>query len=177
MSWEQALGSSVRLTAAGVWRDWHSFVNEVLEGGQWASANYSLPLWTGPGATPIAGTTTVPIYQWANPTEKPQFLIRNIDAVHYAIDGRTVTAAGTRTYRGLMLVLDRPLRNRWQARISWVLSKTQGSVVNDAMAGIVSTQFDTPNQVLTNADGPTRTIVATSSRCSPGGRSRRSRWR
>jgi hypothetical protein len=155
VSWEQALGSSVRLTATGIWRDWHSFVNEVLEGGQWTSANYSLPVWTGPEANPIAGTTTVPTYQWANPTETPQFLIRNTDAVQYTIDGRTVTAAGTRTYRGLMLVLDRPLRNRWQARISWVLSKTQGSVVNDAIAGIVSTQFDTPNQVLTNADGPT----------------------
>jgi hypothetical protein len=154
VAWEQALGGTVRMTATGVWRDWHNFVNSVLVDGRWTSATYTLPPWAGPGTNPIAGTATVPIYRWANRSDAPKFLIRNTDSVDYVVDGRTVTGAGTRSYRALMLLVERRLKNRWQAQGSWVVSKTAGTVSNNAYAGIMGGQFETPNRILTNAGGP-----------------------
>ena len=176
VSWEQALTSAFKVTTTGIWRDWHNFINSVLVGGEWTSLTYRLPSWTGPGANPIAGTTTVPIYRWANPADAPRFLIQNTDAVKSSIDGTKVTASGARSYRGFMLVAERRLKGRWQARASWVLSKTEGTVINSAFAGITSTQFGTPNQVLTNAGGPThldrRHLVQVYGVQGPGSRSR-----
>jgi hypothetical protein len=154
VSWGQAITPAFRLTATGIWRNWHDCVNAVLVGGEWASATSTLPAWTDSEPNPIAGTTTVPIYRWANPTDAPKFLIQNTDAANYAIDGSTVTAIGDRSYRGLMLVVERRLKNRWQMRGAWVVSKTEDTVTNSAFAGFQGTQF-TPNQILTNASGPT----------------------
>ena len=155
VSWEQAFARSVRVTATGIWRDWHNFVNWVPAGLQWTSGTYTLPAWMSTAPNPIAGTTTVPIYKWANTSSPPQYVITNVDTVDYSIDGQSVTAQGTRRYRGLMFVVERAKRGRWQAQMSWVVSKTEGTVANTAFAGVAGGQFATPNTSLTNAGGPT----------------------
>jgi hypothetical protein len=79
-----------------------------------------------------------------------------VDTVSYTMeDGTTRSADAYRDYKGLMLVLQKAYKNRWQAQISYVLSKTQGTVGNGTYAGISSGQFETPNGILVNADGPT----------------------
>jgi hypothetical protein len=52
-----------------------------------------------------------------------------------------------------MFVLQRALMNRWQAQISYVYSKTKGTVTNSGFAGVSSSQFQTPNLVHVNTDG------------------------
>lgn len=52
-----------------------------------------------------------------------------------------------------MLVLTRSRKDRWQAQVSYVLSKTEGNISNSGSSGISSSQFDTPNGILVNAFG------------------------
>src|SRR5436190_1365892 len=60
-----------------------------------------------------------------------------------------------RTYRGAMFVLQRALKNRWQGQVSYVLSKTEGTINNSSQAGLASGQFETPNNAVVNVGGPT----------------------
>jgi hypothetical protein len=148
-AWEQQIGRSVKFTATGIWREWKNFINSVLPNGLWTPIPYATP----PGWT---GASTLPLYKWANGTSVPQFTIVNTDTVNYTLsNGQTLTVNGDRKYKGLMLVLERAYRNRWQARISYVLSKTDGTIGNGTYAGISSSQFETPNTIAVNADGPT----------------------
>jgi hypothetical protein len=145
---------SFKFTATGVFRDWHNFVNSSLPNAQWTSGSYPLPAWTGGGTNPVS-ITSVPYYQWANPSIGQHFVIGNVDSTTYTIDGQPVTASGYRKYRGLMLVLERAYKDRWQAQFSWVISKTTGTINNDQNSGVSSGQFETPNTILVNDDGPT----------------------
>lgn len=55
------------------------------------------------------------IYTWANHASIPQrFEINNIDSVTYPGAG---TLDGYRDYNAGMFMLERPMRNRWQARL------------------------------------------------------------
>ncbi len=153
-SYEQQFLKSFKFTATGIYRSWHNFINSVLPDAQWSSGSFALPTWTGAGANPVAASV-VDYYRWANPDIGQHFLIQNTDTVTYMVDGKPVTVNGYRDYKGLMLVLERAYKNRWQAQFSWVLSKTTGTISNSTYAGIVSGQFETPNTILINADGPT----------------------
>jgi hypothetical protein len=115
-------------------------------GGIWSPSTYTVPSpWTGPPIT---------YYKWANKTSSPQYLIQNVDTVTYKMaDGSTITTDQSRKYKGLMLVLSRSRKDRWQAQVSYVLSKTEGNISNSGSAGISSSQFDTPNGILINAFG------------------------
>lgn len=154
VSWEQQFMRTFKLTATGIVRDWHNFVNSVLNDAQWTTGSYAMPSWTGTGTSPV-NTSTVQYYKWANPSIGQHFTIENTDSVTYMVNGQPVNTQGYRKYRGLMLVLDRAYKNRWQAQLSYVISKTTGTVSNSTYAGISSGQFETPNTILVNNDGPT----------------------
>lgn len=147
VAWEQQLGKDMKFSATGIYRSAKNFINSELIGGIWTPISYTVPSpWTGPPLT---------IYKWANRTSSPQYLIQNVDSVAFAMsDGTTITTDQSRKYRGLMLVLTRSLKDRWQAQASYVLSKTDGNVSNSGEAGINSSQFSTPNGILVNAFGP-----------------------
>ena len=146
-AFEQRLSQNYKLTATGIFRDWKNFINSTLDNAVWRPVTQTNAL-TGQPLT---------LYRWANPTNVPEFTISNVTQVNYAMtDGSTVTSPeAARSYRGMMLVLQRALRNRWQAQVSYVLSKTEGTINNSTSAGISSGQFETPNNILVNADGPT----------------------
>ena len=156
-SWEQQFMKQFKLTITGIARDWHNFVNSVIPDATWSTQSQTVSLWpTASGIpSPVAGITTVPYYAWTNPASVPQLLIQNTDTVTYNIDGSPVTATGARRYRGLMFVLERAQKNRWQAQFSWVISKTEGTISNSTYAGIASGQFETPNGILVNSGGNT----------------------
>jgi hypothetical protein len=146
VSVEQQIGSQFKITATGIARDWKNFVNSVLPDAIWEPFSFTNPKTNQP----------MTLYRWANPTAVPQFTIVNTDEVTYRLtDGSTFAAPKAyRKYRGLMLVFQKALRDRWQAQISYVLSKTTGTISNSTYAGISSSQFETPNGMI-NVDGPT----------------------
>jgi hypothetical protein len=144
-AWEQQIGRDFKVTATGIYRNWKNFLNSVLINGIWETVPYNNAL-TG---------QSMPVYRWANRSSIPQqFLIQNTDTVTYQmVGGGTVTADAFRKYKGMMLVLQKIYRNRWQAQLSYVLSQTKGTVSNSGSSGISSGQFETPNGILVNADG------------------------
>jgi hypothetical protein len=146
VAWEQQIGRQFKFTATGIYRKWKNFLNSTLNNGIWTPTEFSDGLTGG----------NVTLYSWANSTDVPEFTIHNVDTVSYTMeDGTTRSGEAYRDYKGLMLVLQKAYKNRWQAQISYVLSKTQGTISNSTYAGISSGQFETPNLILVNADGPT----------------------
>lgn len=146
IAWEQQLGRQFKFTATGIWREWKNFINSSLTDGVWTPFQY---------VNGLTGQSTT-FYSWANPTSVPEFTIGNTDTVSYRTsDGQLLTADAYRKYKGLMLVLQKAYKNRWQAQVSYVLSKTTGTVTNSTYAGISSGQFETPNTIIVNAEGPT----------------------
>ncbi len=142
---EHRLSQTFKITATGIFRDWKNFINSTLDNAIW---------------TPITATNGITgqpytVYRWANRSTIPQFTISNIDTVTYQLsDGSTVTSPkAARSYRGAMFVLQRALKDHWQAQVSYVLSKTEGTVNNSSSAGISSGQYETPNTALINTDG------------------------
>jgi hypothetical protein len=155
VAWEQQFARQFKFTATGIWREWKNFINSTLESGRWTPFAYTPPAWAGPGSSPIP-SAPVTLYKWDNPTSVPEFTIGNTDRVSYTMTtGQTQSADAYRNYKGMMLVLQKIYRNRWQAQVSYVLSSTKGTVGNSTYAGISSGQFETPNTILVNADGPT----------------------
>ena len=141
LAYEQQVGQNWRVSATYVRRSAKNFVNSTLIGGQWNPSAFVNPLTTQP----------MTIYTWANRASIPQrFEINNIDSVNYPGAG---ALDGYRDYNGGIFVLERPLRNRWQARVSYVFSKTEGTVTNNGTNGFASSVFETPNTSLINRDG------------------------
>ena len=142
---EREFARTYKFTATAIFRDWKNFLNSVLDNAQWTPFEYTPKAWTYGGTPPISGAPLT-LYQWANRTSVPAFTIGNTDAVTYALtNGQTLAANGNRKYRGLMLIFERAYKNRWQARVSYVLSKTTGTINNGTYEGIASDQFETPN--------------------------------
>jgi hypothetical protein len=160
VSWDQQLGRNMKFTATGIFRNATNFLNSVLINGVWATTTVT-PTSPPKGTVPYPGSVPVNIvpitvYKWANKGVVPQqYLIQPVDSVTYNMsDGSTITTDQSRKYKGLMLVLTRSLKDRWQAQISYVLSKTEGNISNGGSSGIRSGQFETPNGILVNDFGP-----------------------
>jgi hypothetical protein len=158
VSWDQQLGRNTRFTATGIFRNATNFLNSVLINGLWTTTSFTPPSPSGtpyPGSVPVSAAP-ITVYKWANKGVVPQqYLIQNVDGVTYNMSGGSaITTNQSRKYKGLMLVLTRSLKDRWQAQISYVLSKTEGNVSNGGESGIASGQFETPNGILVNAFGP-----------------------
>lgn len=141
---EQQIFGRMKATATYIRRQSKNFINSVLIDGLWSPVTVN----NAKSNQPLT------IYRWANRGTQ-RFNITNVDDVTYVgADGQPIGSSdSTRDYNGLMLVLTRPFQNRWQAQVSYVLSKTEGRVASGGFSGIQSTQFDTPNAVLINRDG------------------------
>lgn len=140
VAYERTLGRGVKMSATYIRRDSKNFINSVLPDAQWTTATYTNPL----------NSQATTIYRWANRVSDQKFLITNVD--NFAYKGAPAADA-YRTYNGAMFVLTRGFADRWQAQVSYVYSKTKGTVTNGTFSGITSSQFQTPNLALVNADG------------------------
>ena len=142
VAYERELARGVKATATYIRRDAKNFINSTVIGATWAAKPY---------LNPLTGTTET-VYEWTNRPEDDdvKFQIGNVDK--FAYNGAP-PADAYRTYNGGMFVLQRALMNRWQAQISYVYSKTKGTVTNSGFAGVSSSQFQTPNLVHVNNDG------------------------
>jgi hypothetical protein len=145
VAWEQQFGQTMKFSATGIWRDTKNFLNSTLNNAVWAPISYVNPLTNQP----------MTLYKWANRASIPQqFTIQNVGDVRYTLSSGSQLAANPyRHYKGLMLMLQRANKNRWQGQVSYVLSKTEGTVSNTGGSGIRSGQFETPNGILVNSDG------------------------
>jgi hypothetical protein len=146
VAFEQQLFGRSKLTATYIRRDSKNFINSLLVDGLWRPITVNNAK-TGQPLT---------IYEWANANPATQrFSIQNVDDVTFVgANGQPIGSSdATREYNGLMLVFTRPMQDRWQAQLSYVLSKTEGRVSSGAVAGVSSSQFETPNTILINRDG------------------------
>jgi hypothetical protein len=139
-AYERELGRGLKFTGTYIRRDAKNFINSTLIGATWAPANYTNPL----------NGKTETIYRWTNRTSDQRYQIGNVD--NFAYNGAPAADA-YRTYNGGMFVLSRAYSNRWQAQVSYVYSETKGTVTNGSFSGITSSQFQTPNLALVNAEG------------------------
>jgi hypothetical protein len=135
----------MRFSATGIWRRSGDFVSVVRPDARLVPVE-RLNLLTGAPMT---------VYGWADPTATRDF-ITNPDGFEFrAADGAVVgSAEAFRKYKGLLLVLSRRLTGRWQAQVSYVLSKAEGTVDNDYFESLGQAgPFISPNRALTNAEG------------------------
>ncbi|MEO7272323.1 MAG: TonB-dependent receptor, partial [Vicinamibacterales bacterium] len=148
VAFERALTSDMRLVVTGVWRDNKNFINSVNPTSRWSPVTLANGLSGG----------TIPLYRWANRPEADvgsNNIVQNVDGFQYLdTNGNVIgTANPFRKYRAAMFVLNRRLRNRWQAQASYVYSKATGNVDNSSTAQVTLRQFETPNFALVNAEG------------------------
>ncbi|HEY7465631.1 MAG TPA: TonB-dependent receptor [Dehalococcoidia bacterium] len=144
---ERALSADVRLSVTGVLRRNKNFIGSVIPSARWAPTQVT------------SGLTGQPLtaYNWANPDESASdLLITNPDGfVFLEPDGSPIgTLEASSNYKGLILSLEKRLSKRWQGRISYVLSKGEGTV-DPATAEHIGYggQFETPTLALVNTKG------------------------
>jgi len=141
VAFEQQVGQNWRASATYIRRNARNMINSTLLNGQWAPSAFTNP----------KTNQAMTIYTWANRASIPQrFVIDNLDPAVLPGAGEI---EGYRDYNGAMFVLDRRLHNRWQGRLSYVYSKTSGTVTNSAAGGFNSGLFETPNTSLINREG------------------------
>ena len=141
VAYERELARGLKATGTYIRRDAKNFINSTVIGATWAPGTF---------ANPLTGKTET-IYKLTSPAlSQLKYQIGNVD--NFAYNGAP-PADAYRTYNGAMFVLQRALMNRWQAQISYVYSKTKGTVTNSGFAGVSSSQFQTPNLVHVNTDG------------------------
>lgn len=145
---ERAVTADVRLAVTGIWRENKDFINSVIADARWEPITLE---------TDLEGRS-IDAYRWANQDASDKsFLITNPTGFAYRDPSGKVlgTANAYRKYRALMVVLSKRYTHRWQAQLSYVLAKTEGTVDNadfGASSG-ASRQFETPTTGLVNVDG------------------------
>jgi hypothetical protein len=144
IAYEQQLFGRWKATATYINRRSRNFINSVLQDAIWSPTT----------VTNQKSQQPLTLYRWANRGTQ-RFEITNVDDVTYlGANGQPLgTVDSVRRYNGLMLVLQRPLRNRWQAQASYVFSETEGVVTSGAFSDMSSSQFETPNNALINREG------------------------
>ena len=157
---EHQFGRNWRVSATGVYRENKNFVANVLPDARWAplslATSASEPVEGCDGCSPWqAGTVTA--YRWANrATSTDNVRITNPDGFQYRdLEGNVLgTMNAYRKYQALMLSVSRRYADRWQAQVSYVYSKSEGTVNNtsESLFG-PSRFFETPTLALTNSDG------------------------
>jgi hypothetical protein len=144
---ERALTRDVRLSVTGIWREDKNLQGSVLPSARWEAQTIDNELTGQP----------MSVYTWLNPDESEgDLLLTNPDGFQFlGANGEVLGAARAfRKYRGLMVVMDKRLNNRWLGRVSYVLSKAEGTVDNDGFDSYgVSTVYESASRALVNNEG------------------------
>jgi hypothetical protein len=147
LSFEQALGTDAKIQVTGIYRQNKNFISAVNPQAQWEATQVT------------NGYTNQPmtVYNWVNQAASGgSFLITNPDGFQYKDPNGNVlaTADANRNYKGLQLVLSKRFSRRWQSQVSYVLSKTFGTVdAAGASSYGAGRQFETPTLATVNASG------------------------
>ncbi len=144
-AFEQQLRPEVKFVATGIYRNNINFINSVLPGAEWSPVARTNPL-TGQPFT---------LYRWANRAIGEQYLITNYSGFQYLAPNGSVigTANPYRRYTSVILQLQKAMTHRWGGQVSYVWSRTKGTVNNAGTENQQGAQFQTPNLALINSDG------------------------
>jgi hypothetical protein len=144
-AFEQQLRTDTKFTMTGIYRNNINFQNSVLPAARWTPTARTNPLTNQP----------ITVYRWNNRAVGEQYLITNYAGFQYlAPDGSVIgTADPYRRYYGAMFVLQKVMSHRWSGQISYVWSRTKGTVNNNGTENQQGAQFQTPNLALVNVDG------------------------
>ncbi|HYN02428.1 MAG TPA: TonB-dependent receptor [Vicinamibacteria bacterium] len=155
LGFERELVKNVRLSVTGIWREDKNVQGSVYPDARWTLGSVTT---STAGNDPALQGTTVPVYQWANRSaSENNNYITNVDGFRYLDPNGQVlgTASGERTYKAAMFVLDRRFSDRWQGRISYVYSKSEGILNNTGSNTYGKSSFyETPTNALVNTFGP-----------------------
>jgi hypothetical protein len=146
---ERALTKDLRLSLTGIYREDKNVQASLYPEARWTPTALTNGL-TGQQLT---------VYRWANRDASENYgLLTNVEGFQYLDPNGAIlgTARTDRSYKGLMFVFDKRLAGRWQARVSYVLSKAEGYLRNNGAPTYGQEAFfETPSLALVNAFGPT----------------------
>jgi hypothetical protein len=158
---ERAVGHSVKVAATAVYRENKNFIGNVLPDARW-----ELKTLTSTASPPVPGcddcsplpSLTTPAYTWTNrEASRDNLLITNSDGFQFRdADGNVLgTLDSKRTYQALMFMVSKNYSNRWRGQISYVYSKSEGTIDNtsEALFNPFARFSQTPTLGLINADG------------------------
>jgi len=137
----------MRVSVTGILRQDKNIQGSVYPDARWTPT------------TVTNGLTNQPltVYNWANIDQSESTpILTNVDGFQYRDPNGNVlgTARAERKYKALMFVLDKRFSNRWQGRISYVLSKVDSSINNNnANTYGQTTFFESPTNSLVNSYG------------------------
>ena len=167
---ERSLTSDIRVSATGIWRQDKNIQASVYPDARWNPTTVT----NGLTGSPLG------VYNWANRSASETTpLLTNVDGFTYRDPSGNAlgTARAERKYTGAMFVLDKRFTNRWQGRISYVWSKAEGSRQQHRLEHLRPVErvrdahARAGEQLRQAGQRPHRTR----SRCTPRGRSPRSR--
>jgi outer membrane receptor protein involved in Fe transport len=152
---EREIVKDVRLAVTGIYRQDKNIQAPVLPDARWAPTEVTA---SSSGTDPALNGKPLTVYTWVNRDESDQnYLLTNPDGFAYLDEAGNVigTAQASRKYQAVMFVLDKRFSNRWQGRISYVLSRNEGTVNNSGFNTYgSSTQFESASRALVNQFGP-----------------------
>jgi hypothetical protein len=147
VGFERELTKDVRLSLTGIWRQDKNIQASVYPDARWNPIEVTNGLTDQP----------LTVYDWDNiEASQTTPILTNVDGFVYRDpDGNSLgTARAERKYKGLMFVLDKRFTNRWQGRVSYVLSKADSSINNTGSNTYGQTTFfETPTNALVNSYG------------------------
>lgn len=145
---ERAIGNEVRIAVTGIYRDLKNIQGSVNPSARFAPITVT----SGLSGQPLT------LYRWTNrAASETDLLITNPDGFQFLDANGNVlgTIDAKRNYKALMAVLSKRMSHRWQGQLSYVLSKTEGTISNGSLASAgTSTFFENPNYALVNSFGP-----------------------
>jgi hypothetical protein len=157
---ERQFGQNWRFSATGIYRDNKNFIGSVLPDARWTPSSLTStqsPTVEGCDDCSALPPTTITGYRWDNrSSSSDNLLITNPGGFRYLDpEGHTLgTMNAYRHYKALMFTLGRRYADRWQGQVSYVYSKSEGTV-NNTSEGLFnrSAFYETPSLALTNSDG------------------------
>ncbi len=155
LGFERALGNEIRLSLTGIYRTNANLIGSVNPSARWSPYTVANAL-----GQPIT------LYRWTNrAASEEDLLITNPEGFEFRDPNGNVlgTVAAEKKYKALMLVASKRFSHRWQAQLSYVLSKAYGNVDNDSEASFGNNSstnggggprfYETPNLALINSFG------------------------
>jgi hypothetical protein len=153
---ERQIGKDISVAVTGIWRQDKNIQGTLYPDARWTTTTVTT---SSDGPDPSLNGKTIGVYNWANRrVTELTGLLTNPEGFQYKDPSGQVlgTAHTERKYKGLMVVLDKRFSDRWQGRVSYVLSKAEGYFSNwewppDTFGQ--STHFETPTRALVNSYG------------------------
>ena len=157
---EHQFGRDWRVSATGVYRENKNFIGNILPDARWEQISLattpSTPVPDCDGCSAWPGGNAA-AFRWTNrDTSTDNVLITNPDGYQYRdLNGNVVgTMDAYRKYQALFLTVSKRFSNRWQAQVSYVLSKSEGTVNNSSESLFGPSRFfETPTLGVVNVDG------------------------